>query len=426
MKKLLKLFFLIISFMCCYNIYLQYLEIKKVRDFFKNINGVATIDEYTIYGNHLNIKGNLKYTSKIDKISMVLKNLDNEKEYPLIYKIENGSISFELSKNINKGIDLEKLTDINHYLFIKIINNDSAEYYSLKNETIYENLEYFTLTRNNKNYKIKLYINEFQLKKEKVPYFKIKTNNISLDDEFYDIVIDPGHGGTDSGALSLDGKCREADVNLMVAKELKKSLKQIGLKVKLTREEDITLPSYGKDGRAVIPNNTKAKLLLSIHLNSSEKKISSGGVEIYTPNNIDYTFALLTANNIVSNTNVSFSKNQTDRIFKGVYTRTFDKKGIDEAIEYAKDNNYEPYNITTSTPVLYMLRETGGIMTGAYIDGRNTNLDSNPYYNSNITCEAYLIELGYINYKEDLDNILNNYNLYVAAITNAVKEYYSL
>ena len=72
MKKLLKLFFLIMSFMCCYNIYLQYLEIKKVRDFFKNINGVATIDEYTIYGNHLNIKGNLKYTSKIDKISLSL------------------------------------------------------------------------------------------------------------------------------------------------------------------------------------------------------------------------------------------------------------------------------------------------------------------------------------------------------------------
>lgn len=45
---------------------------------------------------------------------------------------------------------------------------------------------------------------------------------------------------------------------------------------------------------------------------------------------------------------------------------------------------------------------------------------------SMLAVESYLIELGYINYKEDLDNILNNYELYVEAITNAVKEYYGL
>ena len=59
------------------------------------------------------------------------------------------------------------------------------------------------------------------------------------------------------------------------AKELKKSLEQNGLKVKLTRDEDVTLPSYGKEGRAIIPNKVRAKLLLSIHLNTKAHKTLS-------------------------------------------------------------------------------------------------------------------------------------------------------
>ena len=40
-----------------------------------------------------------------------------------------------------------------------------------------------------------------------------------------------------------------------------------------------------------------------------------------------------------------------------------------------------------------MLRETGGIVTGAYVDGRNKEFGKNKYYNSNIGVEAYLLEL---------------------------------
>lgn len=40
-----------------------------------------------------------------------------------------------------------------------------------------------------------------------------------------------------------------------------------------------------------------------------------------------------------------------------------------------------------------MLRETGGIATKAYVDGRNPNYGKNMFYNSNIGVEAYLLEL---------------------------------
>ena len=423
---LLKIFFVIISVICSYNIYLQYLEIKETREFFNSIKGTVNVNEYIIYGNNLNIKGKINYINKPDDVSIVLKNLDDEREYPLSYTYKDGNILFETSKYINKGIDLEKLIDVNHYIFIKIKNNKNIEYYSLKNDTIYENIEYFSLTKNNKNYKIKLYINEFQVKKEKIPYFKLKSNNVIIDGEFFDIIIDPGHGGKDPGAISLNKYYREADLNLEVSKKLKKSLEKIGLKVKLTREEDVTLPSYGLDGRAVIPNKYKAKLLLSIHLNSSEKKNITGGVEIYTPSNIDYTLASLMADNIVDIAKTNYSANDTDKIKDGVYVRTFNQKGIKEAEDYAIKNGYEPYNITTTTPALYMLRETGGIMTNAYIDGRNKDMDVNLYYNSNVAVESYLLELGYINNNDNLSHLLNNMDLYVDAITNSVKDYYGL
>lgn len=73
--------------------------------------------------------------------------------------------------------------------------------------------------------------------------------------------------------------------------------------------------------------------------------------------------------------------------------RTFRDWEIEEAIKEAKEANHEPYEIDNDTPYLYMIRETGGIATKAYVDGRNKAYGKNKYYNSNIGVEAYLLEL---------------------------------
>ena len=86
-------------------------------------------------------------------------------------------------------------------------------------------------------------------------------------------------------------------------------------------------------------------------------------------------------------------------------------------------NGYEMYNADTSTPYLYMIRETGGFMTKAYIDGRNTKYDNNNYYNSNIGSESYLLELGYINNKNDINFIINNKDNYSKVIAYGIDEY---
>ena len=72
---------------------------------------------------------------------------------------------------------------------------------------------------------------------------------------------------------------------------LKEELEDMGLKVHITRDEDIYLNSYGVGGRALLANDNHAKYSFSIHFNSGYGIMKSGGVEVYTPNDIDYTLA---------------------------------------------------------------------------------------------------------------------------------------
>ena len=68
-----------------------------------------------------------------------------------------------------------------------------------------------------------------------------------------------------------------------------------------------------------------------------------------------------------------------------------------------------------------MIRETGGIVTGAYVDGRNESILANPYYNTNTGCESYILELGYITNENDLEIIKNNMSDFTHSIEKSVK-----
>ncbi len=80
------------------------------------------------------------------------------------------------------------------------------------------------------------------------------------------IVIDPGHGGDETGAVGPGGEL-EKDLTLELARSLRTRLAQrLPVKVVLTRDGDAELPL---DTRAAIANQNKADLFVSIHLNSS-------------------------------------------------------------------------------------------------------------------------------------------------------------
>ncbi|MFQ4146815.1 N-acetylmuramoyl-L-alanine amidase [Chlorogloeopsis sp. ULAP02] len=78
------------------------------------------------------------------------------------------------------------------------------------------------------------------------------------------VLIDPGHGGKDSGAIGIGGT-REKDIILPISKKLAQILQQNGVQVVLTRNSDyfVTLP-----GRVAMAERVNADVFVSIHANS--------------------------------------------------------------------------------------------------------------------------------------------------------------
>jgi N-acetylmuramoyl-L-alanine amidase len=93
------------------------------------------------------------------------------------------------------------------------------------------------------------------------------------------IVLDPGHGGKDPGAVSKDGRIKEKDITLEVANLLKNRLLSAmpGVKVEMTRTDDrfLTLQE-----RTALANSLNADLFISLHCNADSDS-SSRGVETF-------------------------------------------------------------------------------------------------------------------------------------------------
>lgn len=382
----------------------------------------ASLEKYTVYGTHLNLEIKVDIDEDIENIytsKLIFKSSNMDiLEYELEYEISDNYIIFNTSDNINTGINLENI-DIGEYVVLLCIGTENVKlsklekhYYTISNNTEYENLEYYTISRENNNNKIDIFFEDNN--------FCMSVYNTTLPKDVYDIVIDAGHGGKDSGACA--NGYMESEITLKYAINLKEKLEKEGFKVKLTRDENKTrLKTYGKGGRYTVANEACAKLQLSIHLNSSNFDDSSG-IEVYSPNDSDLTFARSIAKNLINNIS-SISRNKEAKVEDGVYVRLFTDEDILEVEEYARENDFIPYNIKSNTSYYGIIRESGGICTGAYIDGRDKNYDINPYYNSNIGVETYLLELGYINNKEEVTNIIDNMNEYTDIINECIKYY---
>ncbi len=91
------------------------------------------------------------------------------------------------------------------------------------------------------------------------------------------VVIDPGHGGYDKGAISRFG-C-EKDYTLDVARQLRPLLQARGFKVLMTREGDYFVPL---EVRARIANAVPDAIFVSVHFNAADINPNAAGFEIYS------------------------------------------------------------------------------------------------------------------------------------------------
>ena len=102
------------------------------------------------------------------------------------------------------------------------------------------------------------------------------------------IVIDAGHGGTDPGKIGINGK-KEKDINLQIAKELKKKLEKEGIEVVMTRESDEGLYNSSSRNQKVDDMKKRCKIIdeakpvftISIHQNSYPEEYVKGAQVFY-------------------------------------------------------------------------------------------------------------------------------------------------
>ncbi|MFQ5539284.1 MAG: N-acetylmuramoyl-L-alanine amidase [Candidatus Binatia bacterium] len=117
------------------------------------------------------------------------------------------------------------------------------------------------------------------------------------------IVLDPGHGGKDPGAIGVRG-IAEKDIVLSIAKKLARKLrKKMNVEVILTRNNDSFVPL---EDRTAIANAENADLFISLHTNASSSRRLRGIESYYLDNSTDEaTIRLAARENGTSRRNVS-------------------------------------------------------------------------------------------------------------------------
>jgi len=92
------------------------------------------------------------------------------------------------------------------------------------------------------------------------------------------VIVDPGHGGHDPGAIGVGG-LREKDVTLRLARELSQRLEKMGFEVVMTRDNDRTV---SLEERTAIAEANRGDVFISLHANAAPRR-SVNGIETYYP-----------------------------------------------------------------------------------------------------------------------------------------------
>ncbi|MBS2040134.1 N-acetylmuramoyl-L-alanine amidase [bacterium] len=139
------------------------------------------------------------------------------------------------------------------------------------------------------------------------------------------IVIDPGHGGSDCGALNRGLNLSEASVTLDICKRLQGILKAQGWNVVMTRTTDVDV-SYANSSareelgaRCKVANDAKADLFVSVHCNASVNA-GSNGTSIHYYKQSDYVLASQLQSSVMNGTGRANRGLQANRFYVLAHT----------------------------------------------------------------------------------------------------------
>lgn len=222
------------------------------------------------------VEGTSKLRLVIDTIGVVKVNskLEENAGPQLIIDVQGATVG-----NLDDSLALDgEIAD--KVAFIKKDSNNSQIVVDLSASIDEGDYKVFTLpsdAANNKTFRVVVDINK--------PVPKIVYNfTAGLRNKV--IVIDPGHGGSDPGAIGPN-KIQEKTVTLAVAQKLQTLLEKAGAKVLMTRRSDVDV--YGPNASAVdelkartmVANNNKADVFVSIHINAFTNPTVGGTATYY-------------------------------------------------------------------------------------------------------------------------------------------------
>ncbi len=186
------------------------------------------------------------------------------------------------------------------------------------------------------------------------------------------IVIDPGHGGKDPGAMGYQRSVLEKDITLQIARKLSKKIKEnLGCEVLLTRERDKYI---SLEARTAFANTQNADLFVSIHANAHESR-NVYGLETFFLNlaTDDDAIRLAARENATSTKNISdlhsilsdlmqnAKINESSRLAASVQDAMF--RGLKNQYSHVKDNGVKqaPFYVLLGAQMPSILIETSFI-----------------------------------------------------------------
>jgi N-acetylmuramoyl-L-alanine amidase len=181
------------------------------------------------------------------------------------------------------------------------------------------------------------------------------------------IVLDPGHGGIDPGAVGKKG-LYEKDITLNICGHLQKLFEDsMGVKALLTREEDVYFSLKGRTGFA---NNHSADLFISVHCNAAPRNKNSCGFETYFLSEAKTTEARAAA--ALENASLKFDGIEpTDEVTKILYdlaqsSYLEESNILAEFIQTSAENNVSVPSRGISQAGFYVLR--GAFMPAVLVE----------------------------------------------------------
>lgn len=200
------------------------------------------------------------------------------------------------------------------------------------------------------------------------------------------VCIDPGHGGSDSGAVG-SSKYYEKNLNLKISLYMAAKLEQYsGVKVFFTRTDDTYV---GLAERAAIADKYNADVFISIHLNSAAA--SAKGSEVYYPNS-SYKPSLSTKGKTLASNILDKLTSEADTTRRGIYVRNSQTGST-----YSDGSISDYYAVIRYTK----LRDIPGIIVeGAFVSSTS---DQSQFLSS----ESGLQKLG----EADADGVIETYGL---------------